>query len=131
VQRTLGPGFREITYQRALALELEANGLDFVREEDIPVYYKNREIDKRRVDFVVEDCLVEIKAKSEFDPEDYIGRRISAELKVLRSMRASGATIAKGRFRRKSPAHRPRQQLPSALTRCFRALRVPFRVLRD
>jgi GxxExxY protein len=72
VHRNLGPGFQEVTYQRALALELQARSLDFVREEKIPVYYKGKQIDTRRVDFVVEDCLVEIKAKREFDPEDYI-----------------------------------------------------------
>jgi GxxExxY protein len=72
VHETLGPGFREITYQRALALELAACGLDFLREEDIPVYYKDSKIDTRRVDFVVEGCMVEIKAKSEFDPEAYV-----------------------------------------------------------
>jgi len=72
VHETLGPGFREITYQRALRLELEARGLDFSREESIPIYYKGRKIDTRRVEFIVEECLVEIKAKSEFDPEDYV-----------------------------------------------------------
>ena len=72
VHRNLGAGFQEITYQRPLALELQARSIDFVREEKIPVYYKGKQIDTRRVDFVVEDCLVEIKAKSEFDPEDYI-----------------------------------------------------------
>lgn len=72
VHRNLGPGFQEVTYQRALALELQAKGLDFVREEKMPVYYKGKQIDTRRVDCVVGDCLVEIKAKREFDPEDYI-----------------------------------------------------------
>lgn len=72
VHRNLGAGFQEITYQRALALELQAGSIDFVREEKIPVYYKGKQLDTRRVDFVVEDCVVDIKAKSEFDPEDYI-----------------------------------------------------------
>lgn len=72
VHRNLGAGSQEITYQRALALELQARSIDFVREEKIPVYYKGKQIDTRRVDFVAEDCVVEIKAKSEFDPEDYI-----------------------------------------------------------
>jgi len=72
VHKTLGSGFREITYQRALRLELEARGLDFSREENVPIYYKGRKIDTRRVDFIVGECLVEIKAKSEFDPEDYV-----------------------------------------------------------
>ena len=72
VHKNLGPGFREVTYQRALAMELQACGLGFSREVEIPVYYRGKEIDKRRVDFVVEECMVEIKAKSMFDEEDYV-----------------------------------------------------------
>jgi hypothetical protein len=49
VHRTLGPGFREIVYQRALALELEAAGLEFEREVKVPIFYKGRQIDTRRV----------------------------------------------------------------------------------
>jgi len=72
VHRTLGAGFREIVYQRALALELQAAGLEFEREVKIPIYYKERQIDTRRVDFVVEDVMVEIKAKSQVAPADYV-----------------------------------------------------------
>jgi len=32
VHRNLGPGFEEVIYQRALALELQAQGLEFNRE---------------------------------------------------------------------------------------------------
>jgi GxxExxY protein len=32
VHRELGPGFREVIYQRALALKFLAHGLDFSRE---------------------------------------------------------------------------------------------------
>jgi GxxExxY protein len=72
VHRTLGPGFQEIIYQRALELELAAAGLEFQREVDVPVYYKGQKIGTRRVDFVVEGCMLEIKAKSTFDPQDYV-----------------------------------------------------------
>lgn len=72
VHKGLGPGFQEVIYQRALELELQSLGLDFLREVDISVYYKGRDIGTRRVDFVIEDCLVEIKARSEFHDEDYI-----------------------------------------------------------
>ena len=72
VHRTLGPGFQEIIYQRALELELAAAGLEFAREVDVPVYYKGRKIGVRRVDFLVEGCMLEIKAKSTFAPEDYV-----------------------------------------------------------
>jgi GxxExxY protein len=72
VHRMLGPGFREIVYQRALAMELQAAGLAFDREVNIPIHYKGQRIATRRVDFVVEDVMVEIKAKSELAPEDYV-----------------------------------------------------------
>ena len=36
VHRTLGPGFQEIIYQRALELELAAAGLEFEREVEVP-----------------------------------------------------------------------------------------------
>src|SRR5687767_3526927 len=72
VHKTLGPGFQEMIYQRALVVEFTARGLSFVREALIPVYYKGREIGKRRADFLVEDCIVEIKALSAFLPENYV-----------------------------------------------------------
>ncbi len=72
VHKTLGPGFREIVYQRALALELTATGLSFSREEKVPIYYKGEQIDTRRVDFIVEECMLEIKAKESLAPEDYV-----------------------------------------------------------
>ena len=72
VHRTLGPGFREIVYQRALALELEVAGLEFSREVKTPIFYKDRQIDTRRADFVIEGVMVEIKAKSQMAPEDYV-----------------------------------------------------------
>lgn len=72
VHRSLGPGFQEVIYQRALELEFQASGLDFLREQNISIYYKGNKIGVRRVDFIVEECLVEIKAKSVFDDTDYI-----------------------------------------------------------
>ncbi|MBI2843662.1 MAG: GxxExxY protein [Armatimonadetes bacterium] len=72
VHKELGPGFQEVTYQRALARELAARGLDFSREVDVPIYNKGGKIDTRRVDFIVEDCLVEIKARSELYPQDFV-----------------------------------------------------------
>ena len=35
--RELGPGFQEVVYQRALALELDAAGLEYTREAKVPV----------------------------------------------------------------------------------------------
>jgi GxxExxY protein len=63
VHSALGNGFQELIYQRALEMELGDAGLDFSREHEMPVYYKNKEIGKRRVDFLVERIIsVELKA---------------------------------------------------------------------
>lgn len=72
VHRTMGPGFREIVYQRALALELQAAALEYEREVKVPIFYKGRQIDTRRADFVVEDVMVEVKAVSQAAREDYV-----------------------------------------------------------
>ncbi len=63
VHSTLGNGFQEVIYQRALAIEMRKQGLDFVREMEMPIYYDGQQIGKRRVDFFVEDkIMVELKA---------------------------------------------------------------------
>ena len=72
MHRILGPGFREIVYQRALALELQAAGLEFEREVKVPIIYKGHQIDTCRADFVVENVMVETKARSQVAPEDYV-----------------------------------------------------------
>lgn len=63
VHSTLGNGFQEVIYQRALAIEMEKQGLGFQREMQMPIYYDDKNIGERRVDFFVEDCImVELKA---------------------------------------------------------------------
>ena len=68
VHSTLGNGFQEVIYQRALAIELGKQGLSFQRELEIPIYYAREEIGTRRVDFLVEEkVMVELKAIVIFD----------------------------------------------------------------
>ncbi len=63
VHRTLGNGFQEVIYQRALAIEMQLAGLSFEREKEMSIYYRNEIIGTRRVDFFVENkILVELKA---------------------------------------------------------------------
>ncbi|MDR1895799.1 MAG: GxxExxY protein, partial [Prevotellaceae bacterium] len=63
VHGTLGNGFQEVIYQRALAIEMTHEGLSFVREMEMPVFYRDTQIGTRRVDFFVEDkIMVELKA---------------------------------------------------------------------
>ena len=63
VHSELGNGFQEVIYQRALEIEMGLQDLSFSREQEMPVYYKNRQIGTRRVDFLVEGVIsVELKA---------------------------------------------------------------------
>jgi GxxExxY protein len=63
VHRTLGNGFQEVIYQRALAIEFAFQGLSFVQEQEMEIFYRNQQIGRRRVDFFVENkVMVEIKA---------------------------------------------------------------------
>jgi GxxExxY protein len=63
VHAALGNGFQEVIYQRALAIELTDTGIEFSREHEMPVYYKEQQIGTRRVDFLVEGLIsVELKA---------------------------------------------------------------------
>ena len=63
VHATLGNGFQEVVYKRALEIEMYEAGLKFGREISIPVYYKNEKIGERRVDFLVDNKIcVELKA---------------------------------------------------------------------
>jgi GxxExxY protein len=63
VHRVLGNGFQEVIYQRALAVEMEEQGLGFQRELEMPIFYREQQIGARRVDFLVQECvLVELKA---------------------------------------------------------------------
>jgi GxxExxY protein len=72
VHKFLGNGFQEVIYQRALAYEMRVAGLQFHREIEQEIFYKELEepIGTRRADFVVEEkILVELKAVKELDDD--------------------------------------------------------------
>jgi len=63
VHSTLGNGFQEVIYQRALAIEMNNEALEFQREMEMTILYKGIDIGTRRVDFFVEEkIMVELKA---------------------------------------------------------------------
>ncbi len=76
VHHQLGPGFREIIYQRALERELPQQSVEFEREVWIDINYKGQKIGRHRVDFVVGDAeggvMLELKAKALLDDVDFI-----------------------------------------------------------
>jgi GxxExxY protein len=68
VHRHLGNGFQEVIYQRALAIEFEKQGLIFSRELEVPIFYEQVEIGRRRVDFLVEnEIMLELKAVTQVE----------------------------------------------------------------
>ena len=68
VHSALGTGYQEKIYQRALAMEMDKNGLFSAREYEIPIKYKGKLIGTRRVDFFVENkVMVEIKATGKIE----------------------------------------------------------------
>ena len=71
VHVNLGPGFEEVIYQRALAIELKAHNLVFSREYWIDVHYQGAVVGRKRVDFLIEGVMVEIKAQSELQDVHY------------------------------------------------------------
>lgn len=68
VHKILGSGFQESVYQKAMAIEMQIQEIPFAREFAMPVYYKNRLLITRRVDFLVDNIIsTELKAVHEMD----------------------------------------------------------------
>jgi GxxExxY protein len=69
VSNTLGAGFLEKLYERALVNELALRGIAAVTQVAYPVAYKGRIIGEFQPDLVVEDILiVELKCVDRFSP---------------------------------------------------------------
>jgi GxxExxY protein len=68
VHKALGNGFQEVIYQRALAIEMRLADVQFEREYEMPVFYREEQIGTRRVDFFVAGIVsVELKTVSQLD----------------------------------------------------------------
>ena len=85
VHRTLGPGFEEVIYQRALARELPARNLEFSRKVWMDVHYKGEKVGSKRVDFVIDPVMVEIKARAALEEMDFV--------QTLSYLKASGYKV--------------------------------------
>ncbi len=65
VHRTLGPGFLEAVYEKALAIELQHAGIEFESQRPMDVHYRGLSVGHFIADFVIEgDLILEIKAVS-------------------------------------------------------------------
>jgi GxxExxY protein len=68
VHKTLGPGFLESIYKKAMAIELKAEGLTFESERAVSVEYRGIKIPGQRIGLIVEKQIVlELKAIKRFD----------------------------------------------------------------
>jgi GxxExxY protein len=72
VRQNLGCGFDEHIYQSALAIELRRNHIDYLREVNVEIFYKNESLGADRPDFVitkvgdcVESVILELKTADE------------------------------------------------------------------
>ena len=76
VHRGLGPGFLELIYEEALAVEFALSGIQFVRQYPVPLFYRDHQIGEHRLDFLVEGkIVVELKAVSRLEDIHFaIGR---------------------------------------------------------
>src|SRR3954469_3651832 len=63
VHKALGPGLLESIYEAAMCIELEEQGVPFVRKFRIPTYYKGRPLGTYEIDLLVDDrVVVELKS---------------------------------------------------------------------
>jgi GxxExxY protein len=63
VHETLGPGFLESIYARALLSELRNRGLAIEREQEVKIWYGSQVVGKHNLDLIIErTAIVELKA---------------------------------------------------------------------
>jgi GxxExxY protein len=99
VHRVLGPGLLESIYEDALCHELHLRGVQFKRQQSVPIPYKGIKLGSDlRLDLLVEDkVIVDLKAKEELSTIDkpkllsylrlsdkHLGLTINFHVEVLR-----------------------------------------------
>lgn len=84
VHRILGPGFLEAVYREAMCIECDLKDMQFQKEVELPVRYKDRVLaTSYRADFVFfKDVLVEIKALSQLTTKE--------EAQIINYLKATG-----------------------------------------
>lgn len=96
VHRTLGPGFLESIYHKALRMELRAQGLAAESEKRVQIKYRDVVVGRHRVDLIVgEKLIVEVKSVDELSQVHYAqvrsylkaaGRRVALLVNFASSM---------------------------------------------
>jgi GxxExxY protein len=87
VHQSLGPGFLEGVYRRALLIELKKSNLTAETEKEIVIRYAGEEVGRHRLDILVESrVIVELKTVDELAKAHYA--------QVRSYLRATGLRIA-------------------------------------
>lgn len=81
VHKSLGPGFIEKIYVKALAYELEKTKIKFVREKLVKIKYENILLGEHRLDFLVEEELI-LEAKAVFEINNFHMTQMLSYLKA-------------------------------------------------
>lgn len=72
VHQTLGPGFLENIYRKALMIELQKNNLKYENEKEIIVKYDEHEVGRHRIDLLIENkIVVELKTVENLSKAHY------------------------------------------------------------
>ena len=86
VYRTLGSGFLEKVYEKAMEIEFRIRGIKFGRQVGIDVCYKGENSGEYVADFIVEgEVVVEVKAKKGLDSVD--------EAQLINYLKATGKRV--------------------------------------
>ncbi len=80
VHRILGPGLLESIYEEALCYELSMRQVQFERQKEVDVVYKNRVIKGQRVDLLVNGAVI-VEIKSVRKLEDVFTAQLLSYLK--------------------------------------------------
>lgn len=86
VSNTLGHGFFEKIYEKALCIEFDKNGIYFQRQKPVDVVYKDNLVGEYVTDIIVEDkLLLELKAVSALCSEH--------EAQLMNYLKATGLSV--------------------------------------
>jgi GxxExxY protein len=83
VHKTLGPGFLEKIYAKALKIQLSKAGLSFEAEKEFNVHFENQVVGKFRCDLYVENkVIVELKAVTGLQIPNLFQKQLLSYLKA-------------------------------------------------
>lgn len=86
VHKTLGYGFLEKVYQKAMQVELKSRGMNTITEHPIKVFYNGFVVGDYYADlFVNDNVIVELKVAEKYNPKN--------EAQLLNELKATGISV--------------------------------------